>query len=154
MLEVSAYRKQFANSVFAHVEIMSGDYQRFHMPSNGVVLDIQNIPCIVPFGIKRKSVDRIVATDGRQCQFVQDRSLLVFHNDNIGFFALIPIGLVQLSSIKMEVSIGDKLSKGTELGYFKGGGSDMIVLFSNPKIQFSARTKTSYQQGNKMALVI
>lgn len=106
ILSNTAYKDNFMDGVYMHISMCSSDYQRYAMPSNGVILDQQKIPSIVSFGI-RKEKGRIYAAEGDSCQFVQDRGIIIFNNPTIGLIALIPISLVQVASVVFTSEIED-----------------------------------------------
>ncbi|ESU09308.1 hypothetical protein FGSG_12362 [Fusarium graminearum PH-1] len=47
----------------------------------------------------------------------------------LGLVAVLPIGMAQVSSVKMTTQVGDKVKKGDEIFYFQFGGSDVICVF-------------------------
>jgi len=48
---------------------------------------------------------------------------------NLGLVAVLPIGMAQVSSVKLSISVGEEVEKGQEISYFQFGGSDCIVVF-------------------------
>lgn len=152
MISASSYSKNFIGASYAHISLNSRDYQRFHTPSNGVLLEKRIIPYIVSLGIKRSFVKKIIAVQGDHYQFIQDRNIFVFNNHSLGLFAIIPFALVQISSIKSNVNIGMPLSKGEEVGSFEGGGADIIMVFANNNIKFTKEIGKHYKQGEEVAV--
>ncbi|CAF3564351.1 unnamed protein product [Fusarium graminearum] len=61
------------------------------------------------------------------------RGLCVIDNPVLGLVAVLPIGMAQVSSVKMTTQVGDKVKKGDEIFYFQFGGSDVICV-SQPKV--------------------
>ena len=47
-----------------------------------------------------------------------------------------------------------ELTKGDELGYFAFGGSDIIMLFEQGKVEFIAKKERHYKQGEQIAKAI
>ena len=152
ILEAIVYKEFFTDGMFAHLSLSFKDCQKFYMPINGTLLDEQVIPSLVSFGIKKTLQEKIVAVKGKRCKFVQDRALLIFHNDEFGMFALIPIGLVHASSIDLKVKIGEYVSKGQELGSFRCGASDFFILFQSNRIKLTSKLKRHYKCGNEMCV--
>jgi phosphatidylserine decarboxylase len=62
---------------------------------------------------------------------VNTRGLVFIQSDdpNIGMVCVVPIGITEISSVKISVSVGAKLKKGDELGWFSYGGSAMALVF-------------------------
>lgn len=152
ILSNTAYKDNFMGGVYIHISMCSNDYQRYAMPSNGIILDQQKIPSIVSFGIAKEK-GGIYAAEGDSCQFVQDRGIMIFNNPTIGLIALIPISLVQVASVIFTSEIGSSLGAGDELGYFESGGSDLIMLCSNSNVNIVAEKNKHHNQGNKMAFL-
>jgi phosphatidylserine decarboxylase len=67
--------------------------------------------------------------------------------------AILPIGMAQVSSVNLTVETGATLRKGEEFGYFLFGGSDIVMLFQNPRLKFGAQVGTHYLQGQKIGHV-
>ena len=153
ILSNTAYKNHFIGGVWVRISMCSSDYQRYAMPSSGVILDQQKIPSIVSFGITKDKDGKVYAAEGGGCQFVQDRGILVFNHHYMGLVALIPISLVQVASVVFTSEIGSSLSGGDELGYFESGGADLIMLCSNSNINIVAEKGKHHKQGTRMAFL-
>ena len=66
---------------------------------------------------------------------VNRRAIIYIKNDYVGYVAIIPIGMLEVSSVYVKVKKGDKLNKGDELGYFEYGGSSFALIFEKNKIR-------------------
>ena len=74
---------------------------------------------------------------------VNARGLIIIDNPNIGKVAVIPIGITEISSITINVSEQQEVTKGQELGWFSYGGSSMALVFENGMIEtFTAQVVT------------
>ena len=64
---------------------------------------------------------------------------------------VLPIGMSQISSVNFvdDVKVGDKVTKGQEMGWFLFGGSDIVYLFQN-KVSFTLETTDHQLQGEKL----
>ncbi|KAM3548139.1 hypothetical protein MY1884_009306 [Beauveria asiatica] len=62
-------------------------------------------------------------------QFLQTRGVVVIDNPVLGKVAVLPIGMAMISSVKLEIKVGDHVEKGDEISYFQFGGSDIICVF-------------------------
>ena len=72
---------------------------------------------------------------------------------NVGIVAVIPIGMAQVSSVKLTASPGTKLQKGADFGYFQFGGSDIIVLFQKEVDAQILKTSTYTHYGRPIAFL-
>lgn len=148
----SAYRNQFIGGKFCHIFLNYNDYQRYHSPIEGVILDKKIVPGLVSFDIKKRD-KKIISRNGNKYQFVQDRGIIIINNKHLGLIALVPIGLIQLASVAITKELGCKVVKGEELGYFKAGGSDFVMIFANQKIACTAEVGKHYKQGQQIAIL-
>ena len=157
LLEGSQYKDEFANGTFIHYFLSPFSYHRFHTPVAGLVKECYPIHGLVycEVGIKDKQFD---APDNSEdgYQFAQARGVITIDTakslyGNVGIVAVIPIGMCQVSSVHMIAAEDKELLKGDEFGYFRFGGSDIIVLFqegANPQIDINEDYR---HYGNKMA---
>ena len=153
MLSNSAYKNEFTGGKFVCLSLSCNDYQYYISPINGVVLETCKIPGIVSLGTKKTSDGEVEFCKGRQFQFIQDRGVIVLNNDIIGLVAIIPLGLLQISYVDIKVAVGDSILKGDVLGDFRYGGSDLIVLFSNSKLDLLGKCGSHYTQRDIMAVL-
>ncbi|MDB5071224.1 MAG: phosphatidylserine decarboxylase [Candidatus Eremiobacteraeota bacterium] len=67
---------------------------------------------------------------------VNTRGLVFVESDDpvISMVRVIPIGITEISSVTIEVAIGQKLAKGDELGCFSYGGSSLCLVFKQGAI--------------------
>lgn len=163
LLGDSPYREVFVNGETTHIVLDVFDYHRFHMPCEGAVLEQKIIPGIHAGG----GVIIWDETEGRyryeQCgvtdfQMLETRGVLVLDTPDFGKVALVAVGVQQVSSIQWTSFLDSRLltldspirlHQGDELGYFKFGGSDVVLLFEPGKApQF---TPKSVKVGEKIA---
>lgn len=75
------------------------------------------------------------APDHPGYQFIQSRGLVVIETEDIGWVAVLPIGMAQVSSVKLSHKVteaakaGGKINKGDEISHFEFGGSDIVMVF-------------------------
>jgi len=75
------------------------------------------------------------APDRPGYQFLQARGLVVIETEDIGWVAVLPIGMAQVSSVvlseevKEAAATGGKIAKGDEISHFVFGGSDIVMVF-------------------------
>ncbi|EPR78821.1 Phosphatidylserine decarboxylase [Spraguea lophii 42_110] len=96
------------------------DYHRFHSPIDGKIISIEKIEgnyhSVHPILVNKKDV------------FTENVRVIIkiCRNNNILYF--IPIGASLVGSIVLNVNVNDDVKKGDEIGYFKYGGSSIILL--------------------------
>jgi phosphatidylserine decarboxylase len=84
-------------------------------------------------------------------QFKQERGLAVV-DSAIGLVAIIPIGMGIVSSVSFSALNNSMLSKGSELGFFSFGGSDVVLLFQERAgIKWLIEEGDTIQQGQSIA---
>lgn len=148
LLGDSPYRETFAGGYTTHIVLDVFDYHRFHMPCNGKVLECRTIQGIHAGGgviiwdeaEHRYRYDQLGVTD---FQMLETRGVLVMDTPDFGKIALIPVGVQQVSSVVWDERVrpGATIRQGDELGLFRFGGSDVVLLFEQgraPKISAKA----------------
>ena len=136
LLGDSPYRESFANGETTHIVLDIFDYHRFHAPCDGKVLECRTIQGIHAGGgviiwdetEHRYRYDQLCVTD---FQMLETRGVLILDTPDFGKVALIPVGVQQVSSVvwNERVQVGATLRQGDELGLFRFGGSDVVLLF-------------------------
>ncbi|KAL4730888.1 hypothetical protein ACLX1H_002930 [Fusarium chlamydosporum] len=134
LLQGSKYAEKFHGGVWMHAFLNTFNYHRQHAPVSGEVVEVENIQgaAYMEVNAKCEMIRQVCgpdAPDSPGYQFLQTRGLCVINNPVLGLVAVLPIGMAQVSSVKMTVRAGDKLKKGDEISYFQFGGSDVICVF-------------------------
>ena len=152
LLGDSPYASRFEEGKAIHLVLDVFDYHRFHAPCEGRVVEQKIIPGIHAGGgviiwdeaQHRYRYDQLGATG---FQSLETRGILVLDTPAFGYIALIAVGIQQVSSIQLTSSLNSRLStldssthptpytlhQGDEVGCFKFGGSDIILLFEPGK---------------------
>jgi phosphatidylserine decarboxylase len=142
-------KKRFAGGLFTHSFLNTNDYHRFHVPVAGKLKHVWNIHGNVFLNVY-KNEDGSLGSDKDKLgwQFNQQRGLIVIETGEkkgtgekagagIGYVAVLPVGMCEISSVVLTPIEGDTLVKGEEFGYFAFGGSDMIMMFEKGKVKKS-----------------
>lgn len=139
LLRGSEYAGAFDGGVWMHALINTFNYHRQHAPVGGTVVEATNIQGTVyteadakggghsPSNSKGQEELEIVDAPG--FQFLQTRGLVVIDNPVVGLVAVLPIGMAQVSAVRLSVRVGDVLCKGDEISTFAFGGSDIVCVF-------------------------
>ena len=157
LLRDSQFAGEFGDGIFLHCFLNTYNYHRQHAPIAGVIREARVIQGAAYLDVEvghtsdtanddgsgkkkltLKPVRRIQPTkagadpdaqDNTGYQFLQSRGLIVIESRELGLVAVLPIGMAQVSSIKLSVKPGDRVEKGQEISYFHFGGSDCVMVF-------------------------
>lgn len=151
LMDGSPYQSQFENGILMHNFLNVDDYHRYHVPVGGEVVELRKIEGKVYLEVIRKDDGSLKAVDGTGYQFTQMRGLIVIKTDTLGYVAVLPIGMAQVSSVNLTTDVGAIIEKGDEFGYFKFGGSDIVVLFQKDMVEITMEKGVKYLQGREIA---
>jgi phosphatidylserine decarboxylase len=130
------------------------DYHRFHFFDNGVCGDTTKIKghyySVNPIALK--SVKRLFCENKREWS--------IFHSDNFSDVIYMEVGATCVGSIIQSFTPNTRITKGEEKGYFKFGGSTVILFFKKDAVKIHedliAQTQlgfeTSVLMGEKIGL--
>ena len=146
LLGNSPYTARFEGGEAIHIVLDVFDYHRFHASCDGRVVEQKIIPGIHAGGgviiwdeeQGRYRYDTLGATG---FQSLETRGVIVLDTPDFGYIALIAVGIQQVSSVwwadnfKFQISNFKFpiLHQGDEIGCFKFGGSDVVLLFEPGK---------------------
>lgn len=130
LLGDNALAAEFAGGAMVISRLCPVDYHRFHFPVAGTPTDAKTINgylySVSPVALRR-NVHRLVENK---------RMLTVIESTRFGRVAMLEIGATCVGSIKQLYADGRPVEKGAEKGFFKFGGSCVIVLFQRGRIRF------------------
>lgn len=111
------------------VRLCPSDYHRFHFPDSGI-----------PFYTKKidgnyYSVNPIALNKIAEIYCQNKREITLFNSDHFGEMALIEVGATCVGSIIQTYKEGKKVKKGEEKGYFKFGGSTVIMFLQKDSVK-------------------
>ncbi len=152
--ESEKLKDMFAGGIFMHSFLSLVDYHRYHVPVGGEVMAVWNIHGRKFMDVYRMANGHFAVRDGEDYQYRQERGLVIIKSPKVGYVAVLPIGMAQISSVNLNVEEGAVLHKGQEFGYFLYGGSDIIVLFQKDKVRITAEKGKKYLQGEKIGEAI
>jgi phosphatidylserine decarboxylase len=128
-LENSELAKKYQHGSLVIVRLAPLDYHRFHFPVSGSISHIARIEgdyySVNPFAL-RKMVEIF-------CQ--NKREYVIISNPLFGEVVMAEVGATMVGSIRQTYS-SNTVAKGEEKGYFKFGGSTVVLLFEKGKIQW------------------
>ncbi|KAF2116016.1 phosphatidylserine decarboxylase-domain-containing protein [Lophiotrema nucula] len=197
LLKDSKYADYFAGGQFMHAFLNTFDYHRQHSPVSGTVLEASVIQGLAYLnvvadndgklhfhrGLEPHSLVKKVgkgdnpsnfagildAPDNAGYQFLQTRGLIIIDNTLLGKVAVLPIGMAQVSSVKLiwepDVTKGESypvypnapIEKGDEISHFEFGGSDIVLVFekgANLKVLGATGLDEQGQQTTKQKYLV
>ena len=132
--EGSAYNNAFAGGTLTHTFLDVNDYHRFHAPVDGVLKELRRIPGVDAGGgytLWDNDSKLYYYQNDLGFQMVETRACAIIETEQYGLVAMMPVGMSQICSVNWlpELQVGQQLHRGDEMGYFKFGGSDVVMLF-------------------------
>lgn len=132
--------KKFQGGQVLIFRLAPNDYHRFHAP---VDLEIRQIKKIqgklesvhpVSYAIDRKPLEN-------------KRAIISCYNEQFGDFIIAPIGAMMIGKIVISRAPGSSVEAGQELGYFKFGGSTVLILLRKGVLSINQQIKSHSQEG-------
>jgi len=125
------------------VRLCPSDYHRFHFPDSGLPKKTKKVKgyyySVNPISLKK--IPKVY------CQ--NKREFTEFHSDNFGKIILMEIGATCVGSIVQTYDYDKYVYKGNEKGYFKFGGSTVIIFLKANIVQIDKdileNTKNGYE---------
>lgn len=133
LLGHSQFAPHFHGGTYVHYFLGPFDYHRFHSPVSGTIEQSEVVQGLAYLNVDIEDGQFDApddAKDGYEAR--QTRGILVIRTSDDRWVAVIPVGMAQVSSATMTVQTGNAIQAGDEFGYFMFGGSDIILLFSEP----------------------
>lgn len=129
LIEDEHAAQRFADGAAAVLRLAPRDYHRFHFPADGVAGEPRRIP-----GLLDSVAPQALARDPQLfCR--NQRDVVMLRSDQCGAIAIIAIGAVGVGSI-VHTYIPGPVKRGEEQGYFKFGGSSIVMLFEKDRVRF------------------
>jgi len=130
MLDGSPSTGDFVGGDVLQSFLDGSDYHRWHAPISGTVIEARIISGLTFSELLSEGLDLSAGTDSQGYQaMVNTRGLVIIDSPEMGKVAVLPTGITEISSITLLVEVGQKVTKGEELGYFSYGGSTLVLAF-------------------------
>lgn len=121
------------------------DYHRFHFPVSGILTPNQKIDgdyySVNPFALSKKA----------EIFCLNKREYTILSNSLFGDVIMAEVGATMVGSI-VQTYNGSSVKKGKEKGYFKFGGSTVVLLFEKSKINIDKDLLTNTARGHETAV--
>lgn len=112
------------------LRLCPSDYHRFHFPASGTPGTPRSIPGIY------HSVSPFALEKGLDVFCKNHRVVTELSSDHFGKLALIDVGALCVGAIISTFTPGKAVERGEEKGYFKFGGSTIVVLTQEGQVEF------------------
>jgi len=127
------------------IRLAPPDYHRFHFPIDGSVTPITRIDG------DYYSVNPLALRKMTEIFCLNKREYTVISNPLFGDVVMAEVGATMVGSIVQTYS-GNFVKKGEEKGYFKFGGSTLVLLFEKNKIHIDEDLLKNTLQGHETAI--
>ncbi|AHD00984.1 archaetidylserine decarboxylase [Leisingera methylohalidivorans] len=121
---------RFIGGALAIVRLCPADYHRYHFPAGGRITGAQDIAGAL------HSVNPIALGAGPDVFGENKRSWTLVETETAGTYCFVEVGAFGVGSIVNTRTAGD-VQKMDEKGYFKFGGSTVVVVFEPGKVRFA-----------------
>lgn len=122
--------ERFIGGALAIVRLCPADYHRYHFPADGRITDARDIDGAL------HSVNPIALGAGPDVFGENKRSWTLIETDTIGSYCFVEVGAFGVGSI-INTRTSGAVRKMEEKGYFKFGGSTVVVVFEPGKVRFA-----------------
>jgi phosphatidylserine decarboxylase len=120
--------QKYLDGTMVVIRIAPFDYHRFHFPISGSVSPITRIEG------DYYSVNPLALRKMAEIFCLNKREFTIISNPMFGDVVMTEVGATMVGSI-VQTYTGNSVSKGEEKGYFKFGGSTVVLLFEKNKIR-------------------
>lgn len=130
LLESNDFYNDYSDGSMAIIRLCPSDYHRFHFPSGGFAEH--------SFKVKGKyySVSPVALRKRAGIFWENKREVTVVTKSEFSEYLYIEVGATCVGSIIQTYNPGKPIYRGQEKGYFKFGGSTVILVFKKNIIQF------------------
>ncbi|NSY38235.1 archaetidylserine decarboxylase [Leisingera sp. ANG59] len=122
--------ERFIGGALAIVRLCPADYHRYHFPAAGRITAAQDIPGAL------HSVNPIALGAGPDVFGENKRTWTLIETENLGSYCFVEVGAFGVGSI-INTRTSGAVQKMDEKGYFKFGGSTVVVVFEPGKVRFA-----------------
>ena len=123
--------EKYKNGSLLIVRLAPYDYHRYHFPISGEIITEEKIKGDL------YSVNPIALREMAEIFWINKRDYITISTDLFGDIIMAEVGATMVGSMVKTYS-GNKIVKGQEKGYFKFGGSTVVLLFENNTIKIDA----------------
>lgn len=144
--------KKYENGTCLILRLCPVDYHRFHFVDDGIISQTNKIKGFY------YSVNPIALSGIKKLFCRNKREWSILNSTNFGDVLYIEVGATCVGTIKQTYSPNTKVSRGSEKGYFKFGGSTVILFLEKNKVKIDddilSETKKNIETKVKMGETI
>ena len=133
--------KKYKDGVMIVFRLAPPDYHRYHFPVSGVTT-----PSNVKIEGDYYSVNPLALRKKAEIFWLNKREYGIIKSPLFGEVAMVEVGATMVGSM-IQTYKNTKVKKGEEKGYFKFGGSTVVLLFEKDKIKIDADLLTNTEKG-------
>jgi len=144
LLDNKELAKEFEKSHVMNCRLTPHEIHHYYCPANATITSVSTTG--------RWILDLWRAAESSSVDVLGEcvRKVLTLESPEFGKFIMVLIGGSMAASINLVVREGQKLRKGDEIGIFKYGGSDIVVLFQHGRVLFDQDLVATSLQGFEM----
>jgi phosphatidylserine decarboxylase len=143
------------NSSMFILRLAPNDYHRFHFPCDGKASDVTKIKghyySVSPYAL---------ASNFAKVFCENKREYCILNSKEKGDIIIVPVGATMVGSIIETYKPNHQIKKGNEMGYFKFGGSTIVLIVDKNKLKIDSdilentknRIETFVKMGEKIGL--
>lgn len=143
LIKNPAVASKYKNGTCLILRLCPTDYHRFHFIDSGTCEPSQRIKgayySVNPLALQK--VEKLFCENKREWS--------IFHSDHFGDILTIEVGATFVGSIIQTYSPHQRVARGDEKGYFKFGGSTVLLFFEENKVKIDPeileQTKLGYE---------
>jgi phosphatidylserine decarboxylase len=155
LLQDDGLASHFQTFSMAIIRLAPVDYHRFHFPLSGLAGETQQIKGAY------YSVSPIALTHFPKIYTENKRTVCQIKNTQVGSYLFLEVGATMVGSIVQTYKANTDISRGDEKGYFRFGGSTVILIFRTGTVGFdddimknsAQNIETKVQMGEKIGFL-
>jgi len=139
---------KYENGTCLILRLCPTDYHRFHFLDSGVCSETSKLKGYY------YSVNPVALQKVKKLFCENKREWSIFHSDNFGDVLYVEVGATCVGSIIQSYSPNKKVQKGDEKGYFKFGGSTVVLFFEKDKLKLDSNIVEHTNAGIETAVLM
>ena len=125
--------EKYKNSSLFILRLAPNDYHRFHFPCDGQASEVTKIKgnyySVSPYALANNFTKVFCKNKREYC---------ILNSKEKGEIIIAPVGATMVGSIIETYTPNKKIKKGDEMGYFKFGGSTVVLIIDKDKIKIDS----------------
>ncbi len=128
LLQNRELAREYAGGTYLVLRLCPADYHRFHFFDGGICGETVNA------GGDYYSVNPVALQRIPEIFCRNKRAYSIFSSDNFGEVLYVEVGATSVGSIVQSYTPGKRARRGDEKGFFKFGGSTVLLFFKNNRV--------------------